>query len=341
MVAFVRGALFQYRDRRFRRLPHLRVRGERSALQFVEDVGFCSTFARFPEGVPCLWEAVAGRRDPRWPRHSHHDAGVGRTWELKEILPARRRVYYGKLLKNHPCLVSLDLFPAFYALIRGRQRAGDYRKEYEAGRLSLTAKRLMDGLRREHPLYTRDLRAQVFMLEPSRTREFERAMGELQQGLWVLKTEERYEPTFSYRWDFLEAWLPEPVRDGRRLRREKALEMLVGKFLEVAGYADPRSVARLFRVSRDEAERTIGVLARGGALLTDQEIVGLPGRWLISTRLARKGGARGWRGGVPLRAPSPPKAGLVGDPRQGDVARLGGGAPATGPAGDHTGSVAR
>ena len=29
----------------------------------------------------------------------------------------------------------------------------------------------------------------------------------------------------------------------------------------------------------------------------------------------------------------PPKAGLVGDPRQGDVARLGGGAPATGPAG--------
>jgi len=125
------------------------------------------------------------------------------------------------------------------------------------------------------------------------------------------------------------------VRAGRRLRREAALEMLVGKFLEVAGYADPRSVARLFRVSRDEAERTIGVLARGGALLTDQEIVGLPGRWVISTRLVRKGGARGWRGGASQRAAR------KWDPRQGDVARLGGGTPATGPAGDHTGSVAR
>ncbi len=327
--------LLRYRDRRFRRLPHLRVRGERSALQFVNDVGFCSTFARFPEGVPCLWEAVAGRRDPRWPRHSHHDAGVGLTWELKEVLPARRHVYYGKLLKSHPCLVSLDLFPAFYALIRGRQRGRHYREEYETGRLSLTARRLMDGLSREHPLYTRDLRAQVFMLEPSRTREFERAMGELQQGLWVVKTEERYEPTFSYRWDLLEEWLPAPVREGRRLQREKALEMLVGKFLEVAGYVDARSVARLFRLGREETERTIGVLARSGALLTDQEIVDLPGRWLISTRLAPKGGARGWRGGASQRAAR------KWDPRQGDVARLGGGAPATGPAGDHTGSVAR
>src|SRR3972149_5963089 len=98
----------------------------------------------------------------------------------------------------------------------------------------------MDALLRDHPLYTRDLRAETFMLDSSRTREFERAMGELQQGLWIVKTEERYEPTFSYRWDLLEAWLPEPVRDGRRLQREKALVMLVGKFVEVAGYADER-----------------------------------------------------------------------------------------------------
>ncbi len=296
------GELLRYRDRRFRRLPGLRVRGERGALAFVNDVGFCSTFARFPEGVPCLWEAVAGRRDPRWPRHSHHDRWIGLTWELKEILPARRSVYYGKLLKNHPCLVSLDLFPAFYALIRGRQRARDYWAEYEAGRLSLTAKRLMDALIREHPLYTRDLRAQVFMLEPSRTREFERAMGELQQGLWVVKTEERYEPTFSYRWDLLETWLLEPVRDGRRLQREKALGRLVGKFMEVAGYADERSIARLFRVGGEEVRRAINPLVHRGAILEDQPVRGLPGRWLISSRLAPEVRARGWRGGASQRA---------------------------------------
>src|SRR3990172_11680330 len=187
-------ALRARRRRTFRESPELRVRSAPGALRFVDAVGFCSTFYRFPEGAPCLWEAVAGRANPRWPRRSHHDAGIGVTWELKDTLPARRQVYYGKLLKNRPVLVALDLFPAFVALVRGRQHARDYRIEYEAGRLSLTAKRLMDSLIRESPQYTRGLRAEGDMLDPGETREFERAMAELQQGLWIVKTEERYEP---------------------------------------------------------------------------------------------------------------------------------------------------
>jgi hypothetical protein len=90
----VRADLDRARDAAFRRVPARRVKGERDALAFVEDVGICSTFYRFPEGLACLWEAVVGRRDPRWPRRSHHDAGVGLTWELKDSLPARRAVYY-------------------------------------------------------------------------------------------------------------------------------------------------------------------------------------------------------------------------------------------------------
>ena len=29
-----------------------------AAAAFVDEVGVCSTFYRFPEGVACLWEAV-------------------------------------------------------------------------------------------------------------------------------------------------------------------------------------------------------------------------------------------------------------------------------------------
>jgi hypothetical protein len=107
----VRAELERARDVAFRRVLARRIRGERGALAFVEEVGICSTFYRFPEGLACLWEAVVGRRDPRWPRRSHHDAGVGLTWELKDRLPARRAVYYGKLLKGRPVLVAIDLFP--------------------------------------------------------------------------------------------------------------------------------------------------------------------------------------------------------------------------------------
>ena len=103
----------------------------------MEAVGLCSTFYRFPEGaLACLWEGVAGRATLAGLATSHHDAALGRTWDLKDRLPARRAVYYGKVLRGRPVLVALDLFPAFYALVRGRQRARDYRTEYEAGRLS-------------------------------------------------------------------------------------------------------------------------------------------------------------------------------------------------------------
>ncbi len=253
----------------------------------MEDVGLCSTFFRFPEGVACLWEAVAGRRAPRWPRHSHHDAAVGLTWELKDALPARKWVYYGKLLRGRPLLVALDLFPAFYALVRGRQRARDYRAEYAAGHLSLTARRIMDVLVGEHPLYTRDLRAAAFLLEPEKTREFERAMAELQQGLWVVKTEERYEPTFSYRWDLLEAWLPEAVAEGRRLEREAAIVRLIDRYLRGAVFSDERRLARLFGLAPAEVARAVRRLAAAGALVADCAVEGWPGRWLVHGRAGR------------------------------------------------------
>jgi hypothetical protein len=281
------GDLTAARDHRFRRGRALRVRDAAAARRVVDAVGFCSTFYCFPEGVPCLWEAVVGRARPRWPKRSHHDDGVGLTWRLKDELPAARRVYYGKVLKGRPMLVALDLVPAFYALARGRQRARDYVVEYAAGRLSHTARRLMDALVRDHPQYTRELRGNTFMLESGKTREFERAMAELQHGLWVVKTEERYEPTFSYRWDLVEAWLPEPVRHGRRLSRAAALETLIARYVDAAVYTRSRLLARLFGVPLAEIEPAVRRLVAKGRVI-DAEVDGWPGRWLVASAAAAR-----------------------------------------------------
>ncbi len=279
--------LARLRAQRFRQYPSRRVVTERAALGFVNDVGLCSTFFVFAEGLPCLWEAVAGRTRPRWPRHSHHDAAVGRTWSLKDTLPARRSVYYGKLLKGRPLLVALDVFAAFYALRRGRQRARDYRAEYEAGRLSLNAKRLLDSLVREHPQYTRDLRANCFLLQPSGAREVERAMPELQHGLWVVKTEERYEPTFSYRWDLLEEWLPAAVAEGRHLSRPAAIERIVARYTGAAIYTSERILAGLFGIPAAQVGPAVERLSQRGVLLGPRPVMGLPGAWLINTSALR------------------------------------------------------
>jgi hypothetical protein len=276
-------ALERLRQARFRQRPEGRIRSDRAAVAFVEAVGLCSTFHRFAEGLPCLWEAVVGRPDPRWPRHSHHDPGVGLAWALKDRLAAQRHVYYGKLLKGRPLLVALDLFPAFYALVRGRQRARDYLVEYRAGRLGTVARRIMDSLVRESPQYTRGLRAECFMLEPARTREFERAMAELQQGLWIVKTEERYEPTFSYRWDLVERWLPERVAEGRRLPYRAAVERVCDRYLAAAVYSTPATMARLFALPRAEIEAAVLRLERAGRVRSCVAVAGWPGRWVVST----------------------------------------------------------
>ena len=270
------------RARAFRHARGLRVRSARTATEFVNRVGVCSTFYRFPDGLACLWEAVVGSERPRWPRHSHHDAGIGLTWELKDTLPAKRRCYYGKLVKRRPVLVALDLLPAFYALVRGPQRARDFGAEYRAGRMSATAKRLMDSFFRESPQYTRGLRADTFMLEPGKTREFERAMAELQQGLWIVKTEERYEPSFSYRWDLLERWLPEEVAEGRGLGRAAALDRVVARYLGGAIYSTPARIARLFDFGPAETALAVARLARAGRVSKDVEVAGWPGTWVVS-----------------------------------------------------------
>ncbi len=269
------------RDRTFHRLPHLRIRGEQSALRFIRKVGFCFTFSTFGFSAPCLWVAVCGRRHPRWPRHTHHDPGVLLTWELKDLLPAKRLVYYGKLLKGRPTLVSLELFPAFVALIREGRRSGDYLADYRDGRLSRTALRIMDALMEESPEITPRLRRRTGCEASERTREFERAMAELQRKLWVVKVEEIYEPSFCYRWDLLENWLPEQVRRGEGLSRDDAVLQIVREHLTHVIASQERIMARLFDLSVPEVERALGRLAAEGPITRGVPIRGLPGRWVL------------------------------------------------------------
>ncbi len=212
-----RRAIEAWRDRSFRRLPTVKVRGERSALRFVNAVGFCFTLSDFGLPVPSLYVAVCGRRHPRWPTHTHHDPEIGLTWNLKNSLPAKRLTYYGKLIKGKPTLVSLELFPAFCALIREGKGSGDYIVDYRQGRMTRSSVRILEALHEHGSLATPALRKVVALHGAERTTDFDRAMAELQRGLWIVKVEEVYDPDFYYRWDLLDNWLPEPLAASRRL----------------------------------------------------------------------------------------------------------------------------
>lgn len=276
-----RLAVEAWRDRSFRRLPALKVRGERSALQFVDSVGFCFTLSHFGLPVASLYVAVCGRRNPRWPKRTHHDAEIGLTWNLKGSLPAKRLVHYGKLVKGKPTLVSLGLFPAFCALIREGKGSGDYILDYRQGRMTRAAVLILDALNEQGTLATPDLRKAVALHGAERTAEFDRAMAELQRGLWIVKVEEVYDPDFYYRWDLLDNWLPEPLAASHDLGRDAAVQRLLAAYLRGAGAAQTRFLAGLLGLSLAEVEAGLEALDANGMVWSGQPIRGLPGTWAL------------------------------------------------------------
>jgi hypothetical protein len=246
-----------HRDHHFRRIPTRRVISETAALRFINETGFCAAFTA-GLGLPCLREAIEGRREPQLPHHIQHDRAIMMTWNLKDILPARRAVYYGKVLGGRPSFIALDLLPCF---LRLRLTTQSYQKLYQRGMLSHCAKLVMDALGRRGASETKALKLTTGFAQPKMRQEFDRAMKELQERFLVLKVEERYDP-FTYVWDAVEHRWAEEARAARSIRPQLAAYTIVRRYYETAGYGNERAVARLLGLAPTLVEAATHKLER-------------------------------------------------------------------------------
>ena len=235
--------LERHRDHHFRRVPARRVTSERSALSFIDETGFCAAFTA-GRGVPCLREAIEGRREPPLPHHIQHDHAIMMTWNLKDTLPKRQAVYYGKVIAGRPGFISLEMLPAFMRL---RIETGGYRKLYERGRLSRCAKLVMDALTRRGPAETKALKLSTGYAQPKMRAEFDRAMKELQEKFLALKIEERYDP-FTYVWDTVEHRWGEAMRAAKSIPPREAAYRIMRRHFEIAAFANERALARILGI---------------------------------------------------------------------------------------------
>jgi hypothetical protein len=268
----VLDALERHRDHHFRRLPSRRVASEKSALKFIEEVGFCTGFTA-GMNVPCLREAIAGTREPTMPEHIQHDYAIGMTWRIKDALPQRRLVYYGKVISGRPGFVARDMLGAFLKL---RIEPGGHKKIYLRGGLSQCSKLVMDVLCKRGAAETRVLKLSCGFAQPSRRAEFDRAMRELQEKFLALKVEERYEP-FSYVWDTLEHRWPDAIAEARALTRNQAAYQIVRRYFEIAGYGSERAIARTLGIDALLVESSARRLEREGILRRGARIDGVAG----------------------------------------------------------------
>jgi hypothetical protein len=265
-------ALERHRDHHFRRVRHRRISGERAALSFIEEVGFCAAFTA-GMGVPCLREAIEGMREPPVPEHIQHDRAIMMTWNIKDTLPARKLVYYGKVMGGRPGFIARGLLAAF---LRLRAEPRGYRALYERGTLSHCAKLVMDSLTRRGAAETKALKLGAGYAQAKMRGEFDRAMKELQEKFLALKVEERYDP-FTYVWDTMEHRWGEALREARTLTRSEAAYRVVRQYFEIAGFGSERAVARLLAIDPALVDGAARRLERERRLRRAMRVEGLIG----------------------------------------------------------------
>jgi hypothetical protein len=260
----------EYRDERWRREATRQIETAFDAERFIEQIGFtaCLTDSRRPG--PSLYVAVCGRRDAVMPRNVQKDSEASLTWQLKDELVRRGKVYYAKLARGKSTFLAPRMIPYFHAV-------WGLRRSEEKRRLSARAQAVLRVLRREWEMSTADLRAESGV---KNRQAFTRAMDELQAAMIVVPSQVFYQPKFTYIWTLGVGRFPEPLR--RRISREIALREIARCFLAGAGLTIPGELARVTGLSRPEAGRgNRALVAEGYATML------APGRYQLAATPAQ------------------------------------------------------
>ena len=271
------------RDIRYHRKPELRLQSEQEALRFINEVGFCFLFGDQDVEIPTLWAAICGSR--RAVPNEHFDREVGLTWDWKDTLPTRGEVYYGKLLRGKPTLVSLELLPHFYALSPNYGSIEDYLEQYEEGRLSVEAKNIYEVLLKEGGMATSRLRQLAGLAGGGvAARRFDRALAELQVGLKIVKVgiSDANRWGYAYVYDLFLRRFPEIPELARQISSDQAMATLLLRHLHNVVVETERAAQHLFRWEDWEWERLMRRLTERG-LVQHVRVEGLTGKCLAES----------------------------------------------------------
>jgi hypothetical protein len=245
-----------YRDERWCRQGTRQIETVFAAERFIEQVGFTACLADSRRPGPSLYVAVCGRRDAVMPRHVQKDPEASLTWQLKDELVRRGRVYYGKLARGRSAFIAPRMVPYFHAV-------WGVRRSEEKQQLSHNARAVLKVLRREWEMSTADLRDESGVRDRT---AFTRAIDELQQAMIVVPSGVLYLPKLTYIWTLGVGRFPEPLR--RRVNRDTALREIARCFLGGAGMTIPGEMARVTGLSRPEAGRgNRALVAEGHAMM--------------------------------------------------------------------------
>jgi hypothetical protein len=277
-LCYTREQVERWRDRVHRRTPRLAVATPRQALAFINEVGFCFAFKSDHSELPCLWHAVAGARHPIVPEHTHHDPAISFVWEMKEKLPGERKVYYGRLLKHRPTMVSLEYLSYFYVLSGRTGLKDEHTRDFGRGRVSSVGRDIMDALAEQSPQPTKGLKLATGLDRKADRPVFDKAITELQEKMYLAKVAEEHTP-FSFVWAPMRHCYSDQVRRARRVAADAARVRILRRYFHNQLLASVPAIHRLFRWQKQDVYRALGTLVGEGAISPNASIVDEPGRY--------------------------------------------------------------
>lgn len=280
MPAVAAARLRAYRAETFRTAPGRRLKTRRDALAFVRRRGFVFFWTIQGIDFPSLWTAAAGDR----PVSDQHDDPAHVTWRWKDSLLGERRWYYGKLLRGKSTMVSLEDLPYFYVLSDRVGDLDDYLLGYDAGRLTREARQIADVLAAQGAQHTVALRRLAHLSSDGSKSRFDKAITDLQRGLWVVPigVAEAGAWRYAFIYELFERWFPRVIDVARAISRSQAEDHLAGRWLDAVGAAQPRELQRLLGWGRDRAQASLDRLGQSGDAVALDD-----GRWASGKLLRR------------------------------------------------------
>jgi predicted transcriptional regulator len=256
-----------WRDKKYRRSPQGIVSNERQALAFIKSVGFCLAANVDGLELPNLWDAVTGTQ-------SFADASgvvqplkrryfLSYAWEIQNIIPNHNSVFYGKVFKRRPSLISREFLPYFYALTERTGTKDEYKREYSQGKLTPAAKTIMDVLMKKGSMTTKELRTTLARRSRNGAATVERALEELQRKMFITRVLGNGNH-FGAIWAPITKCFPAEVRKAAKISAEEARFKLLEKYFRNQLITSVEAIHNVFGWPRQEIYQTIGKLVNAG-----------------------------------------------------------------------------
>jgi hypothetical protein len=174
----------------------------------------------------------------------------------------KRRWYYGKLLRRKSTVASLQILPYFYALSSRVDEMDDFQLSFEEGHLTHEARTVAAVLLNKGAQNTIQLRRLAHLSSSSSKSRFDKALSDLQRGLWILPIGVARAGAWRYAhvYELLDRWLPDTAQKARTISSEDARTHLAGIYLDAVGVSNMREVAKLFSWRVEDASDALDQL---------------------------------------------------------------------------------